>query len=186
MENDKLLYKQFLDGNIKAFEELVLSHKDHLIYFLQRYIKDIAACEDVAQDVFAYVFVYKEKYDQVHSFKTFLYTLAKNKAIDYIRKQSRIVPNQELMEAASDGTTDGDELFSRVVQDENARMVHDCLKKLSVDYQTCIHLVDFEELSYKEASTVMNRSVPQFKVLLFRARKALKLLLEKGGYTHEG
>lgn len=181
--HDKILYKDFLKGNNAAFEELVLKYKDHLIYFLQRFIKDISACEDIAQDVFAYIFTFKDKYNDKFEVKTYVYMLAKNKAVDYIRKQSKQVPISEISD--NELSTDKDELFNKVIQDENIRLVHECLAKLNSDYQTAIHLVDFEELSYKNASIVMSKTVPQFKVLIFRARKTLKLLLEKGGYTIE-
>lgn len=182
MENDKILYKDFLEGNTGAFEELVLKHKDNLIYFLQRYIKDIYTCEDIAQDVFAYVFAFSEKYNFDFSFKTFLYTLAKNKAVDYIRKQSRQLSFGHVLE--NEQKADEYELVEKVIKDEDAMLVHSCLKKLTSDYQAAIYLVDIEEQSYVDAARIMGKSVAQFKVLIFRARKALKQKLEKGGYTN--
>lgn len=182
MENDKILYKEFLDGNTDAFEKLVLEHKDNLIYFLQRYIKDIYTCEDIAQDVFAYVFAFKEKYDFNYSFKTFLYTLAKNKAVDFIRKQSRQLAFGHVLE--NEQSTDEQELVERVIKDEDAMLVHTCIRQLTADYQAAIYLVDIDEETYAAAAHIMGKTVPQFKVLIFRARKALKQKLEKGGYTN--
>lgn len=181
MEADKLLFEQFLDGNIDAFEQIVLKHKDNLIYFLQRYVKDIYVCEDIAQDVFAYIFVYKEKYNKKYSVKTYIYTIAKNKAIDYIRKFSRQVSLDDYSEQQSEC----DELFSSVVRDDTKKLLHETMKKLKTDYQTIIHLVDFEEMSYNDAAAVMGKTTSQIKILLFRARKSLKTLLEREGYTHE-
>ena len=57
MLDDKKLYKDFVEGNINAFESLVLSHKDNLIYFISRYTKDLYIAEDIAQDVFAYIYI---------------------------------------------------------------------------------------------------------------------------------
>lgn len=182
MEADKILYKLFLEGDNKAFEKIVLKYKDNLIYFLQRYIKDFFTCEDIAQDVFAYIFAFKEKYNQEYSLKTYIFTIARNKAVDYIRKQGKLVS----LSNALDGklNEDSEQLINKIVQDEDIKLVHMCLNQLNCDYQKAVILVDFEELSYKDASHIMGKTIPQFKILLHRARKSLKLLLKKGGYAH--
>lgn len=181
METDKLLYERFLKGDNYAFEELVIKYKDNLIYFLQRYVKDIYLSEDIAQDVFAYIFVYKEKYNFKANFKTYLFTIGRNKAVDYIRKNNRLVPINDVIEQQSEDEA----LLQKVVRDETKQLVHIALKKLKTDYQTAIYLIDFEEMSYQEATAVMGKTIPQFKVLLFRARRALKSSLGEEGYTHE-
>ena len=63
MENDKELYKSFLDGNSESFEKIVLKYKDSIIYFISRYTKDIDIAEDISQDVFVYILLNKDKYD---------------------------------------------------------------------------------------------------------------------------
>lgn len=180
MIDDKILYKKFLDDDITAYEKLVLSHKDNLIYFISRYTGgDIHIAEDIAQDVFAYVYVYKEKYDFNYTFKTFIYTLGKNKAIDYVRKQSKLklVPLDN----------DKEELFSeeilledKIIKDEEKRLIFDSLKKLKPEYERAIYLADFEDLSYEEITKVLGKNMSQTKVLIHRARKALKKVIEEG------
>lgn len=181
MQTDELLYERFLDGDEYAFEELVLKNKDNLIYFLKRYIPDIFICEDIAQDVFAYVYVYKEKYNFKNSFKTYIYVIGKNKAVDYLRKYSRQVPFTK----EHNNQTYEDEFIEKVIKDEEEKLLHNTIKKLKIDYQKAIHLIDFEEMSYKEAGVVMGKTVPQIKILIFRARKALKNLLEREEYNYE-
>lgn len=180
MEQDKELYKRFVEGDIAAFEELVLTHKDNLIYFLMRYVKDFSTCEDIAQEVFAAIFVKKENYNYKVSLKTYLYAIAKNKATDYIRKSGRI---QSLSEHETN--SDDDELFNRVVQNEEQKLLHNAISKLKPDYQRAILLIDIDGFSYKDAANVMQKSLPQIKILIFRARNALKNLLVKEGYTNE-
>ncbi|MEG0692517.1 MAG: RNA polymerase sigma factor [Oscillospiraceae bacterium] len=180
MEQDKELYRRFVNGDIQAFEELVLTHKDNLIYFLTRYVKDVHTCEDIAQEVFATIFVKKENYNYKVSVKTYLYAIAKNKATDYIRKFSRIESLNE-----EEKNTDDDELFNRVVKNEEQRLVHNAIRKLKLEYQRVLLLIDIDGLSYKEAGNVMQKTLPQIKILIFRARNALKNLLVKEGYTNE-
>lgn len=181
MEADKLLYNNFLKGDNAAFESLVLKYKDNLICFLQRYVKDIYTCEDIAQDVFAYIYTYKNRYDSKLSFKTFIFSIGKHKAVDHIRKHSKLISLSDQIDDAADL----DELFLKVVQDEEKRLVHTCMMTLKSEYQSAIYLIDFEDLTYKEAANVLGKTVPQFRILIYRARQALKQALEKGGYTHE-
>ena len=62
-KTEKELYQEFLNGNKKSFEELVIKNKDKLIYFLQNYLKNIDISEDIAQDVFVYILIHKTNYD---------------------------------------------------------------------------------------------------------------------------
>lgn len=183
MEQDKELYKRFVEGDIQAFEKLVLTHKDGLIYFLVRYINDISTCEDIAQDVFAAIFVKKGSYDSSKgvSFKTYLYTIAKNKATDHIRKFSRV----KSLDTGENQSGDNDELFNRVVKNDEQKMLYKAIDKLVLDYRQVILLVDIDGMSYKEAAHIMGKNIPQIKILIFRARKSLKNLLVKEGYTSE-
>lgn len=179
-EKDKTLYKRFVDGDNRAFEELVIAHKDNLIYFLSRYVPDIHTCEDIAQDAFAAVYVHKDRYDMKRPFKTYLFAIAKNKATDYIRKNAAIILLGE-----EDIIAQEDELFNRVVKNDEQRLVHNTMRLLKVDYQKALLLVDIIGLSYKEAADVLGKTPQGMKVLIFRARQALKNQLVKGGYTNE-
>lgn len=180
MKDDKIMYKEFLDGSISAFEDLVIEHKDNLIYFISKYTGgDIYIAEDIAQDVFAYVYVNKEKYNGNYSFKTFIYTLGKNKAIDYVRKQSK----QQLMTFDKDDEylfEEIENLEDKIIKNEENRLLLDSLKKLKPEYEKVIYLVALEELSYKEIGRILGKTLPQIKVLIHRARKALRLIMEEG------
>lgn len=181
--DDKILYKSFLQGDIDAFESLVLKYKDNLIYFITRYTRDIFIAEDIAQDVFAYIYVEKEKYDFKYSFKTFIFTLGKNKAIDYIRKESRI----DLSPFDNDYEIISDEegLEEKIIRDEEGKLLIRNLKELKAEYGSAVYLADIEGLSYKEIGKILGRTLPQTKVLIHRARKSLRLKMEKGAGVDE-
>lgn len=180
MDNDKILYENFLNGDISAFEELVIRHKDNLIYFISKFAGgDIHIAEDIAQDVFAYVYVYKEKYNFEYTFKTFIYTLGKNKAIDYVRKQSKL----KLLPLDNDK----EGLFSeeilledRIIRDEEKRFLISSIKRLKPEYEKAIYLADFEDLSYEEITRILGKTLGQTKVLIHRARKSLRKIIEEG------
>lgn len=180
MDEDDRDYKLFLEGNLLGFEELVIRYKDHLIYFIQRYVKDIYTAEDLAQDTFVDVYLHKERYRLKNNFKTYLFTIGRNKAVDYIRKYSRVTTMEDVEELHEEESLEG-----IIIKKDDATRIHSNIKKLKRDYQVAIILIDFEELTYKEAAKVLNKTVSQIKILIYRARKALGKLLEEGEYSYE-
>lgn len=181
--NDKDLYKKFIQGDINAFESLVLFYKDNLIYFIFRYTKDFYIAEDIAQDIFAYIYVYPEKYNIKYSFKTFIFTIGKNKAIDYIRKQSKVVPAP--FHKDYEPFRDIESLEDKIIKDEEQKLLFKAIRELNPDYSRAIYLADIEELSYKEIGKILGKTLGQTKVLIYRARKSLKLKIEKGAEFDE-
>lgn len=133
--DDKELYKQFLKGNMTAFEEIVIKHKDRLIYFIMQYVKNFEVAEDLAQDAFVYILINKKEYDFKYSLKTYLYTIAKSRAINYLKKERRIVPLiNDLM--------DDQAIEENIYRKEIKQNVRKAIKKLKPEYQSAIYLAD--------------------------------------------
>ncbi|HIU68184.1 MAG TPA: RNA polymerase sigma factor [Candidatus Caccomorpha excrementavium] len=174
-------YRSFLEGDMESFEWLVIEYKDSLIYFISRYVKDVAAAEDLAQDAFVEVLVHKERYNFRTSFKTWLFTIGRNKAVDYIRKYNRVSLVEEYPEEASEEEL----LEDRVIRKEEKRELYQALKSLKEEYQQALYLIDLEEMSYSQAAEIMGKSQAQIKILIFRARKALKKVLGREGLADE-
>ena len=172
---DKALYLEFLNENQTSFETLVLRHKNNLVYFIQRYVKDFSVAEDIAQDVFVYLLEHKENYKFQYSFKTYLYMIAKSRAINYVTAQKRWRKIENLENYQTDETLE-DIIFSR----EEWSRVRKQLETLKPDMQVAIYLVDMEGLSYQEASKILNKTLSGLKVTLHRARKALAQKVKTG------
>ena len=183
-ELDKERYKRFIEGEIEGFEELVLEYKNALIYFLNRYVQDLYIAEDIAQDAFVDVYVHKERYNGKTSFKTYLFTIGRNKAIDYIRKNKHMqyaVNIEEQIEISSEEN----ELIDYVIQSENKGMIAHALERMKEEYARVLILIDLEDFSYKEAANILGKTTSQVKVLVHRARKSLRKMLEEEGFTYE-
>lgn len=180
-DRDKKLYEQFLSGDNHAFEELVIEHKDHLIFFIQRIVQNVTIAEDLAQDAFVEVLLHKERYHYQVSFKTYLFTIGRNKAVDYIRKNQRVTFVEELPEQTSEEMG----LEKQVIMEDDKRLLYQIMKKLKEEYRLAITLIDLENLSYAEAAKVLEKSDAQMKILIYRARKSLAKLMEKEGFTYE-
>ena len=181
-KTDKELYKEFLLGNNESFEEIVKRHKNSIIYFIQRYTKSIDIAEDLAQDVFLYVLIHKKNYRFEYSLKTYLYTIAKSKALNYIKREKRIVA---IDEKEYENIKDVEELEEKVFKNERTENLKNAIQKLKLEYQNAIYLADIEELSYKEIGHILNKTTSNVKILISRARRALEKIILEEGYKYE-
>ena len=181
-KTDKELYKEFLQGSKESFEELVIKHKDSMIYFIQKYVKSIDIAEDLAQDVFVYILEHKKNYKFEYCLKTYLYTIAKSKALNYIKREKRIVA---IDEKEYENIKDVEELEEKVFKNERAENLKNAIQKLKLEYQNVIYLADIEELSYKEIAHILKKTNSSVKVLIYRAREALRKIMIEEGYKNE-
>ncbi len=181
MISDKSLYFAFLEGDKASFEELVIRHRHSLVYFIMQYVKSYHVAEDIAQEVFAYIYIKPEQYATQYAFKTFLFMLGKRRAIDFIRKESKY----SFVSLDEADTTDANTLEEVVFKNNDITMLKNQLKELKPEYQQVIILVDLNGLSLSEAAIVMDKSESAIKVLSHRAKKRLKQVLEKGGFSYE-
>lgn len=177
-KEDIELYKNFLKGNNKAFDEIMLKYRKKIIAFINKYVRNLETAEDLAQDTFVYVLMNRKEYDFRYSLKTYLYTIAKCRACNYIRDQKRNIKfDENYIKDVEDLTQIDDDL----IRNENKLRVSEALQKLKPEYQSVIFLKDIEEFSYKEICKILNKNMSQVKVLIHRARKSLEKVLRKEG-----
>ena len=173
MENCESSYRRFLAGDEAAFDEILDACKDSLIFFLCRYVKSVAIAEEIAADTFALLIVKPDRYDFSVSLKTWLFTVGRNRALDYLRRQNlrRILPLEEAIELPGSDEDDPEALF---LQKERDIALHRAMDRLKPEYQTALHLVYFENLSYEETGRVLKKSRKQIENLVYRGKNALR------------
>jgi len=183
MDNGASSYHRFQIGDKSGLEELVEMYNDNLIFFLNGYVNNITVAEDLAAETFFEIMVHKNYFKETFSFKTWLFKVGRNNAIDYLRKQarSRSIP----MEDAENELVDKHTLEEIILRDERKRQVHIALHRINPDYKDVIHLLYFEEMNYDEAAVVLKKNNKQIKNLTYRAKQALKAVLEKEGFYDE-
>ena len=86
---DKNLYNDFMSGNKKAFEKIVVKYRKSITEFIYKIVHDYSIAEDLAQDVFLYLLVNKDVYNPKYKLKTFLFTIARSRSLNYIKKYKR-------------------------------------------------------------------------------------------------
>ncbi|WP_343208102.1 RNA polymerase sigma factor [Anaerolentibacter hominis] len=182
MTEDTKDVRAFQAGDQSAFERLVLRYKNNLIYFINRYVKDLYEAEDLAQDTFVELLLHKERIRPEMNFKTYLFAIGRNKAVDHCRRYGRISPEEWIGQPDPDWE---EWLGKKLIREEEKQLVHSALGKLKEDYRVILTLADLEELPYKEIAAILHKSMPQVKVGVHRARKKLAEILQREGYTYE-
>ena len=178
MDNGASSYRRFLDGDEDSFDEIMKELFDNLVFFIDRYVQDIHAAEDIAIDVFSDLVVHRHRYNFKVTLKTYLFMLGRSRALNYV-KHRKVIDFVELTEA--DKVPQLETLEETVLADERKMMVNNALGALSDDMRVVIHLIYFEGLSYDEAAKVMKKNRKQVDNLLYRAKKELRIILGKDG-----
>ncbi len=179
MDNGASSYRRFLDGDETAFDDIMNELFYGLVFFIDRYVRDIHAAEDIAVDTFSELIVHKHRYNFKVTLKTYLYMLGRSRALDYIKRR-KLITFTELSEAQNIPDS-GKTLEELVLTDERKYRVHNAIAALPNDMGIAVHLIYFEDMSYADAARVMKKTRKQIDNLLYRAKKELRAILGEDG-----
>ncbi len=178
-------YLRFREKNDEsALVDIISVHKDGLIIYINTIVGDLNIAEELAIDTFALLAVKKPNDKHISSFKTWLYTIGRNLAIDYVRKKARSTSRVTSLEDISELEGD-DDIVSEYIKKERDIMLHKALGFLKPEYRQILWLVYFENMSMKEAAAIMHKSVHAAEVTASRARAALRKKLADEGFDYE-
>lgn len=181
-EKDENLVKRYLHGDEKALEILIKRYLKAVYNFVYYYTKNASDAEDITQDVFIRVWKKIKKFDQRKNFKSWLFGIARNAAIDFIR-QKKAVP------FSSFETGEGQNYFTETVRDvaslpDEVMLKNDltsflapAVDKLSADDQEIIQLRHDDDLTFREIAQKLQAPLNTVKSRYRRALIFLKKLL---------
>ena len=89
MDNGASSYRRFLDGDENGLVEIIRDYKDGLIFYLNGFTQNIYVAEELAEETFVKLVVKKPRFSNKSIFKTWLYAIGRNVAIDYLRHASK-------------------------------------------------------------------------------------------------
>jgi len=179
MDNGASSYRRYLSGDENAFDEIMENYFDSLIFFIDRYVHDTSAAEDIAIDTFTYMITNPHKYDFRVTLKTYLFMIGKSRALNYLKHRAKFQTADILI--SENDISERITLEESVIKNEQNRLLNKAVEQLSDDMKIAVHLVYFEELSYEEAAKVMKKNKKQVDNLLYRAKNTLRTILEKEG-----
>lgn len=166
MEHNDLLERARC-GDIEAFEQLILENQNYIYNVIFRIILKKEDAMDLTQETLIKAYINLRKFRGNSSFKTWLYRIAVNTAMDYIRKKNGI--EDELIEM-QDFKTPEDIIDKKATREIIMRE----LNTLQAEYKIILVLRDIEGLSYNEIAEVTNLTLGTVKSRLSRARNILK------------
>jgi len=182
MVNGESSYRRFLDGDDEGLFEIVRDYRDGMLLYVNGIVGNIFVAEEVVQETFAKLIIKKPRFFGRSSFKTWLYAIARNLAVDELRRLDRnTVPISEI-----EGAVEAEMSVEReYIRSEEQMILNRAIKKLRCDHAQAIRLKFFEEFSNEDCARIMKRSRHAFENLLYRAKSALREELEKEGYRYE-
>ncbi len=183
MDSGAQSYWRFLNGDDQGIVEIVGSYKDGLILYLNSLVNNVYTAEELTEETFFRLMIKKPSFRGRSSFKSWLYSIGRNIAIDYIRHNSRQISTP--MEDMDLYLSEKAELEKPYLKEELRKTIIKALDNLPTDYRQIIWLIYFEEFSNEEAAVTMKKSSRQITNLLYRAKQYLKTELEKEGFTYE-
>lgn len=172
---ETVLVERALDGDLRAFEQLVDRYQRQLFNVAFRMLNDREDSLDVTQTTFLKAFDKLGTYDSRHRFFSWIYRILVNESLNLLGKRRKAVPVPEELPSASpqpDAVLHGNEV---------AREIQAALQRLTADYRTVIVLRYFGDMSYQEMSEALDVPERTVKSRLFTARRRLcRLLAEQG------
>ena len=183
MDNGASSYRRFRDtGDENGLAEIIRDYRDGLIFYLNSIVGNIHTAEELAIDTFVLLGTKKPKDKGKGSFKTWLYTIGRNLALNYLKKNPG---SGEISVDDCPELTDGENLEMSYIKEERKIILHRALERLNPEYRQVLWLIYFEDFSNREAALVMKKSVHSVETLVYRARKSLKSQLETEDFVYE-
>ena len=139
--------------------------------------------EDIVQDTFVKLAVKKPKFNEKCTFKTWLYTIARNSAYNYLKRHRSRFSEQSVDSYVL--LSDGTDVEKQYLNSQQNIELHRAMKKLNTEYFQVLYLMYFENLDTGGIAKIMHKSKRQIGDLIYRAKKSLKSKLEKEGFHYE-
>lgn len=183
---DSELVQLALQGNQDAFAQILAKYKDAIAFNIGKMVKNSEDKEDLIMEAFAKAFNKLENYRPEFAFSTWLFNIAINHTIDFLRKKKLQTfslnagmddeSESEFQDQVKDSKPDPEEAF---IKEQRAALMRDVLDTLSPHYREMIKYRYFDELSYEEISDKMKIPLGTVKGHLFRSKSLLFNLLNK-------
>lgn len=170
---DADLVRETLEGNQLSFQLLVERYQDRMFSVVRHYARSAVEIEDIVQETFLKAFRRLDSFQHQSSFSTWLYRIAVNTALDFLKRHGRnpvtAVEDPELMQQSGPGpgVAAPDKGLER---EEIARITNEVLEGLPEIFRTVLVLREFEEMSYQDMADLLGISIGTVESRLFRAR----------------
>ncbi|MBK9401287.1 MAG: sigma-70 family RNA polymerase sigma factor [Bacteroidetes bacterium] len=186
----KLVRKAVDNGDQKAYAELMSRYKDSIYYMLLKMVNNRDDAEDLTIEAFGKAFRNIRQYTPDYAFSTWLFKIATNNCIDFIRKKRKLMlsidrgfENEEGQDVTLEVRSDGPGPDDVMMKKQKVMMMKDVVDKLKPRYRRLVELRYYQELSYEEIAVELNLPLGTVKAQLFRAREFLYQIMKNSEYV---
>jgi len=185
-KNDLLLVQEARRGNEKAFASLMNRYRDSIYFMLLKMVNNPSDAEDLTIEAFGKAFRNLDSYTPKFAFSTWLFKIATNNCVDFIRKKQLAPTLFDYLQDNLDNATvniqsdmpDPEELL---INHQKIAALKDIVSQLKPRYKSLIELRYYKEYSYEEISSELNLPIGTVKAQLYRAKTLLYNILIKTG-----
>ncbi len=184
--HDYKLVRAAIDvGDQKAYAELMSRYKDSIYFLLLKMVNNRDDADDLTIEAFGKAFRNLHQYTPDFAFSTWLFKIASNNCIDFIRKKKKNTFSIDKPMESDEGSEMTMDLKSswldpeeQMIKKQKSIILRDVVEKLKPRYRTLVELRYFKEFSYEEIATELNLPIGTVKAQLFRAREFLYNILK--------
>ncbi|WP_321287877.1 sigma-70 family RNA polymerase sigma factor [uncultured Sunxiuqinia sp.] len=183
-QQDFALVESALKGDEKAFAKLLSKYKDAIYFMLLKMVNNKSDAEDLTIEAFGKAFKNLHQYSPSYAFSTWLFKIASNNCIDFLRKKKGVHVSIENSQDGNDNeqsvrlkSKDPDP-EERLIRIQKAILLRRIVHKLKPRYRTLVELRYFREFSYEEIAKELDLPLGTVKAQLFRAREMLFKMIE--------
>jgi len=179
---DYELVKAALNGDEKAFARLLTRYKDAIYFMLLKMVNNRSDAEDLTLEAFGKAFKSLHQYSPTYAFSTWLFKIASNNCIDFLRKKKGVhvsIENNDQNESEPIKLKSKDpDPEERLMRQQKAILLRTVVRRLKPRYQILVELRYFREFSYEEIAKELDLPLGTVKAQLFRAREMLFKMIE--------
>jgi len=189
-QRDYQLVTEALNGVQQAYTKLMGLYREPLFFMMKKMVQNVDDAEDLTIEVFAKAFKMLNNYAPQYAFSTWLFKIASNHSIDFLRRRNKhqILSIDESIE--NDGKITQN-LYHDEIEDPEEKLINEqkdivlqeFIKKLHPDYQEILKLKYYYGLSYIEIAEELNIPLGTVKARLFRSKELLQTTIKKGDYN---
>ena len=181
----KLVRKALDDKDQMAYAKLMERYRDSIYFMLLKMVNNEDDADDLTIEAFGKAFKRLEQYTPNYAFSTWLFKIASNNCIDFLRKKKKVLLSIDQEFENSEGDKSSFQLEDldrtpdeKVIQKQRAEHMRSVVSKLKPRYRELIELRYFKELSYEEIAQELKLPLGTVKAQLFRARAFLQDMME--------
>ena len=179
--HDYALVQLAVKGDQKSFAELMGRYRDAIYFMLLKMVNNKSDAEDLTIEAFGKAFKNIHQYSPNYAFSTWLFKIASNNCIDYLRKKRNNIVSIDGTHLSEDKESDTPihlkddtpDPEEGLIKQQKAVLMRTVVKKLKPRYRTLIELRYFSEFSYEEIAQELDLPLGTVKAQLFRARELL-------------